>query len=271
VIDLLAITPFLIDEGLAIVAFFEPDHSLELDPSTANVLRVARLFRLVRLLKLAKYSNDIQVVGECLKRSRASLYTLAFLMGLNIIIMSSLMYEAEKGVWDEEAGAMLRSDGEPSPFISIPHTCWWAIVTMTTVGYGDLYPVEPMGKLIASAAMITGLLVVALPITIIGSNYAEVFAEAQETKEQLKTPRGSHSLSLPDLATKMENQLNSIDASMASVAALFSEAASMPENESAAAAAAVKAQLEVQGLVIKSGLEAYCKVLRLSAVDATLK
>ena len=64
---------------------------------------------------------------------------------------------------------------EESPFESIPAACWWCIVTMTTVGYGDMYPTGWIGKLLGCVVMMFGILVIALPITVIGSNFAVVY------------------------------------------------------------------------------------------------
>jgi len=64
---------------------------------------------------------------------------------------------------------------EESPFESIPAACWWCIVTMTTVGYGDMYPTGWVGKLLGCIVMMCGILVIALPITVIGSNFAVVY------------------------------------------------------------------------------------------------
>jgi len=274
VIDLLAILPFLI-EG-AVYAGELVGHTTEISANSLRVLRIARLFRLVRLLKLAKYSSDLQVVTESLYRSRASLQTLAFLLAMNIIIFSSLMYEVEQGVWDDKAQAKLRSDGEPSPFKSIPHTFWWGVVTMTTVGYGDLYPVEAVGKMIGAIAMVVGILVIALPVTIIGTNFQEVWSEDQKSK----AVQAGGDKDLDSLARAMEEHLSAIDATMSSVDKLFTAASAkaspafglrIPNSKPASASAAVKTQLEVQSLLVKQSVETYCKVLRLSSVDASLQ
>ena len=122
VVDLVAILPFLVELMLSLYATFYQTSTF--DTVALRVLRIARLFRLVRLLKLAKYSSDLQLVTQCLHRSRASLQTLAFLLAINVTIFSCLMFEVEQGEWDERSGQKLRSDGEPSPFKSILHAFW---------------------------------------------------------------------------------------------------------------------------------------------------
>eukprot|EP00326_Haptolina_ericina_P009779 CAMPEP_0181209036 /NCGR_PEP_ID=MMETSP1096-20121128/22443_1 /TAXON_ID=156174 ORGANISM="Chrysochromulina ericina, Strain CCMP281" /NCGR_SAMPLE_ID=MMETSP1096 /ASSEMBLY_ACC=CAM_ASM_000453 /LENGTH=297 /DNA_ID=CAMNT_0023300153 /DNA_START=373 /DNA_END=1266 /DNA_ORIENTATION=+ len=284
IIDFIAILPFLVEVTLYLVAVVF--HPTGVDTVAFNALRIARLFRLVRLLKLAKYSSDLQLVTETLVRSKASLQTLGFLLAMNIIIFSCLMFEIEQGEWDADAGARLRSDGEVSPFKSIPHTFWWGIVTMTTVGYGDLFPVEPMGKIVGALAMVMGILVVALPITIIGTNYAECWVE----NEKIKAVRAGGNEDLDRLAREMEQQLKSMGTTMNLVEHLFAKAAGnatfkapmqMPGPLAAIfspqpkapgnPAEAVKVQLELQGLIVKSALESYCKILRQVNVDAALK
>ena len=69
---------------------------------------------------------------------------------------------------------------EQSPFDSIPTSFWWCLVTMTTVGYGDVVPTQPLGKILAAIVMIFGILVIALPITVIGSNFSSIYAKFTE-------------------------------------------------------------------------------------------
>lgn len=74
------------------------------------------------------------------------------------------------------------SCGDPNPFVSIPATFWWCVVTMTTVGYGDNYPVTPVGKIIAVFTMISGIIILALPITVIGTNFSKVLRDIQQER-----------------------------------------------------------------------------------------
>jgi len=149
----------------------------------AEHLSALRILRILRLLRLLKHSEGLQMFLSCMARSLDGLYLLSILLCLAILIFSSLLWYAEKGRWSEELQAFIRSDGAPSPFDSIPHCFWWSIVTLTTVGYGDTYPVEPMGKLVAACAMLSGILVLALPLSIIGTTFTEVYEERAARKK----------------------------------------------------------------------------------------
>ena len=99
---------------------------------------------------------------------------------MTLIIASTLMYNFEGPpafVYDEIRRQYPRPDGTHTPFETIFTTMWWCVVTMTTVGYGDLYPTTPVGQIIATITMFWGLIVLSLPITIIGANFDEEYRE----------------------------------------------------------------------------------------------
>lgn len=77
-------------------------------------------------------------------------------------------------------------DGTSTPFFSIPSSMWWAMVTMTTVGYGDDYPVTKLGQLIGMCTMLTGILLIALPVAIVGSEFQEVYKNNFEQQKLVK-------------------------------------------------------------------------------------
>ena len=122
--------------------------------------------RVVRLMRLLRHSTELQLFAKAISKSAEGLKMLVVLVSVAVLIFSALLWYAERGVlveehvWDEKEerwnGAFVRSDGSVSPFPSIPSTFWWAVVTMTTVGYGDTFPVEAGGKVVATVAMFAG-------------------------------------------------------------------------------------------------------------------
>jgi hypothetical protein len=127
-------------------------------------LRIIRLARVLRLLKVARYSSGLQTMIEGLRRSMQAISLLMAAVVLGMILSSSMIYNVEH-----------RSNKEFFP--SIPGSFWWALVTMTTVGYGDRYPKTNLGKLVASVTMIFGILLIALPMAIVGNKFQEVYLE----------------------------------------------------------------------------------------------
>ena len=141
-IDLLSILPFYL-------AFFIPAD-----------LRVLVLFRLLRFFKLARYSPGMHSLIAALEAERKALFASAVvLLGL-VLIAATAMH-------------LVEHDAQPAHFGSIPASMWWAIVTLTTVGYGDVVPVTVLGRIVAGFTMLAGLMMIALPIGIIANAFAE--------------------------------------------------------------------------------------------------
>ncbi|MEZ4802864.1 MAG: ion transporter [Gelidibacter sp.] len=119
-------------------------------------LRALRLLRIFRILKLARYLGASNMLVSALKASRAKILVFLFAVLILCIIFGTLMYLIE---------------GETSGFSSIPVSVYWCIVTLTTVGFGDIAPVTPLGQLIAAIIMILGYGIIAVPTGIVSAEY----------------------------------------------------------------------------------------------------
>merc|ERR1712060_225625 len=151
--------------------------------SLLRVIRVIRLARVVRLLKSKRFAEYLAIFSKTLQQSMESFGLLVTIVFLETIIFASLIFVTERGVYDEDSGLWMRSDGYETDFKSIPEAAYWCIVTMTTVGYGDQYPITITGKIVGCITMFTGLLVIALPVIIVGGNFEQVYQDHRRSKE----------------------------------------------------------------------------------------
>ncbi|XP_050444949.1 potassium voltage-gated channel protein Shaker isoform X1 [Cataglyphis hispanica] len=195
IIDIIAIIPYFIT--LATVVAEEED-TLNLpkapvspqDKSTNQamslaILRVIRLVRVFRIFKLSRHSKGLQILGRTLKASMRELGLLIFFLFIGVVLFSSAVYFAEAGTQD-------------SFFKSIPDAFWWAVVTMTTVGYGDMRPVGVWGKIVGSLCAIAGVLTIALPVPVIVSNF-NYFYHRETDQEEMQSQNFNHVTSCPYL------------------------------------------------------------------------
>jgi voltage-gated potassium channel len=136
-------------------------------------LRIARLARVLRVLKLARYSQGIGLIARVIRRKREELLVALGFFSILLIMTSSLMYFAEH-------------HAQPKAFSSIPAAMWWAVVTMTTVGYGDVYPVTAMGRVLAGMTALLGIFAFALPTSILGAGF---LTELEGSAKRQKCPR----------------------------------------------------------------------------------
>jgi len=169
-IDLISIIPFYVELLLSAL-------NTSTEVGFTRIFRVVRLVRVFRVFKLSRYSSRMQVVGQALYQSKEVLVMLCFVLLIIMIVFSSLIYYVERGEWVAERRTWIRSDGTPSPFMSIPDCFYWTIVTVTTVGYGDMVPITTWGRIIAVVCMLSGILMIALPISIIGVNFTTLWEE----------------------------------------------------------------------------------------------
>jgi len=143
--------------------------------SSFAFLRAIRLARVMRVLKLGNFSAGVKVFTVAIMKSTPQLVAIFFFMMIAMIVFSSMMYYAEFGCTEDANNPDDECFTQKQKFSSIPATMWWCIVTMTTVGYGDMYPTTGIGKIIAVPTMLAGILIFALPITVIGSNYETAY------------------------------------------------------------------------------------------------
>ncbi|BHF64759.1 Potassium voltage-gated channel sub A member 2 [Sparganum proliferum] len=166
-IDIVAIIPYFITLGTVIA----DDSKRQNQAMSLAILRVIRLVRVFRIFKLSRHSKGLQILGQTLKASIRELALLVFFLLISVILFSSAVYFAE-------------IDAEKTFFRSIPDAFWWAVVTMTTVGYGDMRPVTVWGKLVGSLCAIAGVLTIALPVPVIVSNFNYFYHRETETEEK---------------------------------------------------------------------------------------
>ncbi|KAI6183642.1 Potassium voltage-gated channel subfamily F member 1 [Aphelenchoides bicaudatus] len=176
IVDLIAIFPFYLELVLSIFGF-DVDN-LQNIKGAFLVVRIMRVLRVVRILKLSRYSTGMRTFALTLRSSARQLGMMGMFTG--VIFFSTLLYFVEK-------------DDPHTPFTSIPNAFWWAIVTMSTVGYGDQIPQTILGKTIASGAILSGVLVLALPITVIVDNFMKVSGSVQP-RPAIHRPRPAQSI-----------------------------------------------------------------------------
>ncbi len=144
-----------------------------------RTLRLIRLSRLVRVAKLGRYSLAVQTLHRVLRSKAADLLALLFVLLMLLVISSTCMY-------------FLENDAQPQAFASIPATMWWGIVTLTTIGYGDMAPVTSGGRALGGVIAVLGIGMFALPAGVLGAAFVDELgrARARGGPDPVPAPRG---------------------------------------------------------------------------------
>ena len=162
IIDLLAILPFFIPFISADLRFL-------------RMMRLFRLFRLLRVIKLGRYVDALQIIFKVIKTSGPQLIMSVVICSFVMLFSAIIMYSVENPV-------------QPEQFPNVIASLWWAICTLTTVGYGDVYPITPVGKILASVISLVGIGIIAIPTGIIAAGFSEVISKEHQAEENEKQP-----------------------------------------------------------------------------------
>ena len=151
-----ALSFMMIIDFFAIFPFF----AALLFPLDPRVVKLFRMFRLFRIFKLLRYYGSFDVILSVLKKNRDYLITILLILLGFLIFVSYTIY-------------IFESEAQPQKFDDIDSAVWWAVITLTTVGYGDVYPVTDIGKLLTAVVLLIGIGIIALPTGIIASGFLE--------------------------------------------------------------------------------------------------
>ncbi|XP_029927234.1 potassium voltage-gated channel subfamily G member 3-like [Myripristis murdjan] len=176
IIDMLAITPYYV--SVTVTVLTGENSQLQRAGVTLRVLRMMRIFWVI---KLARHFLGLQTLGLTLRRCYREMVMLLVFICVAMAIFSALAQLLEHGL-DLEAGNR--------DYASIPAACWWVIISMTTVGYGDMYPVTVAGRVLGGVCVVSGIVLLALPITFIYHSFVQCYHELK-----VRSARCSRSLS----------------------------------------------------------------------------
>lgn len=154
IVDILAIAPFYLQ---LLLPGFD--------------LRILRLLRLLRLLKISRYNSALEDLVRAITDERRSFLATLYILSIALTLTSALMYYAEGSV-------------QPEKLASIPHAMYWSLITLTTVGYGDISPITPIGKLISAITALLGVSTVAMLTGIVTSSFANQVARRRAIFEK---------------------------------------------------------------------------------------
>jgi len=151
-VDLLAVLPFYL-------GFF-----VQLD------LRELRVLRLLRVFKLSRYSSALSIMNSVIRSESRGIGTILFVFLVILVSVSSLMY-------------LFEHPAQPQVFADVPSALWWGVVTMTTLGYGDMVPITPLGRILGGFTAVIGIAMIALPAGILASGFTEQIRLRREDYE----------------------------------------------------------------------------------------
>ncbi|KAJ3782490.1 hypothetical protein GGU11DRAFT_312701 [Lentinula aff. detonsa] len=167
VIDLLSVLPYYIEV------------IMQQDTAVFFRFSILRMFRLLRVFRPFRYNHTILLTIEVMylsvRRSQHALLAISFFVVMMLTIFSTLLYFAERGTWDTTLETFINSDGDPTQFASIPAAAWFVLVTITTVGYGEITPRSFLGRLVTVPLLVFGLLLIALPSFVLGREFSIVW------------------------------------------------------------------------------------------------
>jgi len=138
-------------------------------PADLIILRFLRTFRLLRLLKLSRYVESLRTLDDVMIRKKEELLVTMAMILMLLLFSSSLMY-------------LVEHEAQPDKFPSIPASLWWGVVTLTSVGYGDTYPVTTIGKILGGFTAFLGVAMFALPTGIFAAGFVEELASRRRIK-----------------------------------------------------------------------------------------
>ena len=169
------VSPLAVADAAAVAPFY----ILTFAGLGGSDLRALRILRLVaRTAKMSRYSAGLRILAVAVGGRRQELLTTVGVLVVLLLLTSSLIYFAE-------------TDAQPDKFSSIPAAMWWGIITLTTVGYGDVAPVTNAGRLLAGAIAVLGVALFALPAGILASSFLEQ-VERRQPQEQFRCPHCPH-------------------------------------------------------------------------------
>lgn len=167
IIDLLSILPFYLPLFIT---------------TNLTFLRVLRLFRLMRIFKLIRYSDSVLTLGKAVSRIKTELISTLFITSIILLFSANLMYIVE-------------NKAQPDAFKNMGEALWWAVATLTTVGYGDIYPITMLGKFISGIMALIGIGIVAIPTGLLSSAFVSEIEEKKKIKNgEKKCPHCDKSL-----------------------------------------------------------------------------